>query len=110
MKRGDIWLVNFDPSFGSEYQKIRPGLIVQSDDIKSSLITIIPFSSKVNKQRSDDIFVKKTLSNRLFSNSTLKVHQISSFDRERLIHYVGEVSSDVMSDTNIYLKKHFDLL
>ncbi|MBM3236847.1 type II toxin-antitoxin system PemK/MazF family toxin [Candidatus Poribacteria bacterium] len=25
---GQIWLVNFDPSFGHEYKKVRPTLIV----------------------------------------------------------------------------------
>ena len=31
-KRGQIWLVNFDPSSGHEYQKVRPALIVQNDE------------------------------------------------------------------------------
>ena len=31
MKQYEIWLVNLDPTFGSEPGKIRPALIVQSD-------------------------------------------------------------------------------
>jgi len=30
-QQGQIWLVNFDPSFGHEYKKVRPALIVQND-------------------------------------------------------------------------------
>ena len=30
-QRGQIWLVNFEPSFGHEYQKIRPALIIQQE-------------------------------------------------------------------------------
>ena len=28
-QRSQIWLVNFDPSFGHEYKKVRPALIIQ---------------------------------------------------------------------------------
>lgn len=58
---GQIWLVNFDPSFGHEYKKVRPALIVQSDAyIKhSNLLTVIPISSKTEKQKELDILVKK---------------------------------------------------
>jgi len=31
VKRGDIYLVNFDPTIGAEIQKTRPAVIVQYD-------------------------------------------------------------------------------
>ncbi|MBN1999823.1 type II toxin-antitoxin system PemK/MazF family toxin [candidate division KSB1 bacterium] len=31
-QRNQIWLVNFDPSFGHEYKKIRPALILQNNE------------------------------------------------------------------------------
>jgi mRNA interferase MazF len=31
--RGEIWLVNFDPSIGAEIQKIRPALVVSLNSI-----------------------------------------------------------------------------
>jgi mRNA interferase MazF len=48
-KRGQIWLVNFDPSFGHEYQKIRPALIIQQEQYIDSgnLLTVIPVSSQI---------------------------------------------------------------
>ena len=51
-RQGQIWLVNFDPSFGHEYKKIRPALIIEKDDYInfSSLLTCIPISSQVTKQ------------------------------------------------------------
>ena len=30
-QRGHVWLVNFDPSVGHEYQKVRPALIIQQN-------------------------------------------------------------------------------
>ncbi|ACB53253.1 putative PemK-like protein [Crocosphaera subtropica ATCC 51142] len=30
-KRGEIWLVNFDPTLGSEIRKTRPAIVISSD-------------------------------------------------------------------------------
>lgn len=32
-KRGEVWLVNFDPALGSEIRKFRPALVVSVDTI-----------------------------------------------------------------------------
>ncbi len=31
MRKGEIWLVNLDPTIGSETRKVRPAVIVSSD-------------------------------------------------------------------------------
>lgn len=51
MKNGEIWLVNFDPSFGHEYQKVRPALVIESDFYipLGNLITVLPISSQIQK-------------------------------------------------------------
>lgn len=42
IKRGDIWLVNLDPTIGYEIRKARPAVIIQNDiGNKYSPITII---------------------------------------------------------------------
>ncbi len=41
-KRGDIYLVNFNPSKGTEAGKIRPALILQCDDLNDILTTPAP--------------------------------------------------------------------
>ncbi len=110
MKKGDIFLINFEPSFGSEYKKVRPGLILQSKEIESKLITVMPISSKIEKNHLDDIYIKKDASNRLFCNSLLKVSQISSFDVHRFLHFVGTMDSEIISEVDGYLIKHFELM
>ena len=109
MKKGDIYLVNFDPSIGKEFQKMRPGLIIQSQNIQSSLITIIPISSQIQNREKNDILISKNLKNRLFSNSIIKVRQISSFDKKRFIHFIGQANEEIVKKTNSYLLKHFDI-
>jgi mRNA interferase MazF len=106
---GGIYLVNFDPSVGSEYQKVRPALVIQSNEITacSSLVTVMPISSKIEKKNPDDILIRKNNSNKLLSDSLLKVQQISSFDKKRFIHVIGKVDDEILLLVGKYLQKHF---
>ncbi len=54
---GQIWLVNFDPSLGHEYKKVKPALIIQNYIYieSSDLLTVIPISSQITKQTELDI-------------------------------------------------------
>ena len=97
-QRGQIWLVNFDPSFGHEYKKVRPALIIQNDKYIESgeLLTVIPISSQISKQTELDILLIKDSQNRLMIDSLLKIKQISSFDKRRFIKLVGIVNEGIM--------------
>ena len=48
MKRGEIWLVNLDPTVGSEIKKSRPCVIVSPAELNDHLRTVIvaPMTSK----------------------------------------------------------------
>ena len=48
MKRGEIWLVNLDPTVGSEIRKSRPCVIVSPPELNRYLRTVIvaPMTSK----------------------------------------------------------------
>lgn len=106
---GEIYLVNFDPGIGHEYQKRRPAVVIQSDFqlTQSSFVAIIPLTSQVAKSHRDDIPVKKSSRNRLYLDSLLKVHFITSFDRQRFIKHTGSMEDVVMERIKEYLKRHF---
>lgn len=107
MRQGEIYLVNFEPSVGREYRKVRPALVIQSDGISSALVTIMPISSKINSWQEPDVFIAKDAKNRLMCDSIIRVRQISSFDTERFIKRIGEVNSPVLRKVRGYLRKHF---
>ncbi len=48
MKRGDIWLVNLDPTVGSEIKKSRPCVVVSPAELNDHLRTVMvaPMTSK----------------------------------------------------------------
>jgi len=97
-QRGQIWLVNFDPSFGHEYTKVRPALIVQNDRYieSNNLLTVIPISSQTIKQTDLDILLEKNAQNRLMIDSLLKTKQVSSFDKRRFIKLIGIANKETM--------------
>ena len=51
IKRGEVFLVNFDPTLGSETNKTRPAVVVSNDlnNTHSPIISIAPISSKVTR-------------------------------------------------------------
>ena len=108
IQRGQIWLVNFDPSFGHEYQKVRRALIIQNDAYieQSSLITVVPISSQISKYSFLDFFIKKDKDNRLVKDSLVKVQQISSFDKRRFFKYIGTVEAKTMQEIAIILHQY----
>lgn len=71
--RNQIWLVNFEPNFGHEYQKIRPAIIVQHEKYmtSSNLLTVIPISSQTANPVELDILIKADSQNRLMKDSLL---------------------------------------
>lgn len=97
------------PSIGREYQKVRPALIIESDDYLSlgNLITVIPISSQLHKSSLLDVLIPKTSTNRLVSDSLIKTRQISTFDKRRFIKYIGAcqpgVLQQVLSNLSLYL-------
>jgi mRNA interferase MazF len=46
-RRGEVWLVAFDPSVGGEIQKTRPAVVISNDSANAVLnrIQVVPISS-----------------------------------------------------------------
>jgi len=111
IKTGQLYLVNFDPSIGHEFQGKRPAVVIQANNFikKSNLITILPLTSNLNNKLPADILLKKDHENKLFNDSIIKVFYICSFDHSRFISSIGKVNNDNILKIKKYLKKHFEL-
>src|SRR3989338_8178577 len=110
-KTGAVFLVDFDPSVGHEYKKIRPAVIVQSNKTikNSSLITVMAMASQLTQVRKEDVSLKKTKANGLYADSIIKVGRIHSFDRKRFLKEIGVAPQETMAKLSTYLKDHFDI-
>ncbi len=40
-QRREVWLVNFDPTLGTEIQKIRPAVVISSNDVGALPIKLV---------------------------------------------------------------------
>jgi mRNA interferase MazF len=101
-KRGEIYLVNFDPTVGSEIQKTRPALILQNDIAnKHSQITIV---AAITSKFDDRLYPTEVLvlasNTGLAQDSVVLLNQIRSIDRTRLIRRLGLVSDEIMASVD----------
>jgi mRNA interferase MazF len=111
VKRGDIWLVNLDPTIGHEIKKSRPGVIIQNDlgNKYSPIIIIAPITSQhVTTVYPIEVLLTKKNS-RLKKESKVLLNQIRAIDKRRLIKRIGNVNEEVLENVNEALKISLDL-
>jgi len=110
IKRGDVFLVNFDPTVGAEAKKTRPALIVSNDinNIHSPIVSIAPITSNVTKIYSFEVEVS-TGTGGLKTRSKIMVNETRAVDKLRLIKQFGHLPDELMKQADKALKLHYDL-
>lgn len=96
MQRGEIWLVNLDPTIGSEIRKTRPAVIVSSDLVGIlPLKVIVPFTEWKDRYAQAPWMVKvdPEKQNGLSKSSAADALQIRSVSQQRLVQKLGALSS-----------------
>ena len=96
MQRGEIWLVNLDPTIGSEIRKTRPAVIISSDLVGILPVKIIvPFTEWKDRyaQASWMVQIDPDENNGLTKPSSADALQIRSVSQQRLVQKLGILSS-----------------
>jgi mRNA interferase MazF len=111
-KRGEIYLVNFDPTIGSEIKKTRPALILQNDiSNQYSPITIV---AAITSQFDDELYPTEVLvkapEGGLTDDSVVLLNQIRSIDKQRLMKRIGALTKDTMTQVDLALQISFGLI
>lgn len=105
VKRGDIWLVNLDPTLGHEIKKSRPAVIIQNDlGNKYSSITII---APITSQGLDKIYpIEVELKRRhgLDKDSKALLNQIRAIDKKRLIKKLSRIDEFELQEIDEAIK------
>ena len=101
IKRGEIYWVNFDPTIGTEIQKIRPALIIFSSQHR---VIALPITSNTKEVHGWQLVIKGLVKDR---DGKILFDQIRSFDKQRLLRKLGEVMEREMEQINQMLKKIF---
>lgn len=101
--RGQIYLVNFDPTVGAEIRKTRPAFVVQDDTAnKSSPVTIV---AAITSQFEEPLYPTKVLlpagrGTDLSVDSVVLLNQLRTVDRRRLASRIGQVAAQTMRLVN----------
>ena len=111
-KRGEIYLVDFDPTRGSEIKKTRPALILQNDIAnRHSPITIV---AAVTSQFDELLYPTEVLVNASESglkvDSVILLNQIRSIDKARLIKRLGSIKPSTMESVERSLEISLGLI
>ncbi len=111
-RRGEIYLVSFDPTVGSEIRKTRPALVVQNDIANEySPITIVAaITSKFGGTLRPTEVLISAGEGGLNQPSVVLLNQIRSIDRSRLIKRLGVVESATLKRVGNCLKISFGLV
>ncbi len=92
-KRGEIYWVDFEPTYGGETKKRRPALVVSNDigNELSKVVSVAPISSKVT--RTYPFEVKTVVAKK---DAKIMLNQCRAIDKSRLGQKIGTADPATM--------------
>ncbi len=103
VNRFDVYLINLDPTIGSEIQRTRPCLIISPDEMNRHIRTVIvaPMTSagKDYPTRVSCKFKKK--------KGQIVLDQIRTIDKTRLIKKLGSINPETQLEVISVLQRLF---
>jgi mRNA interferase MazF len=115
MRRGDIYLVDYEPVRGSEVNKARPSVIVSNDGANQSVerngrgvITVVPLTSNTTRVLSFQVFLGAAECH-LPKDSKAQCEQVRAVAQERLSRRLGAVPRQRMAEIDTALRRHLAL-
>jgi mRNA interferase MazF len=110
--RGEIWVVDFSPSIGSEIKEQHPALIISVDELNESpwgLIVVCPITS-FRKEKPFRLHVLiSPPEGGIKHDSIIRCDQIKSVSIQRFSKKWGSVSEGTLRNVDYILKKILNL-
>jgi mRNA interferase MazF len=106
-KRGDVHLVNFNPSKGTEAGKIRPALIVQCDDLNDAghpSTLVLPLTTQIHAN-AQPLRFNLAAREALNLSSDIMIDQARAIDNQRITSEpLTSLSKEEMATIERYMK------
>ena len=103
VNRFDVYLINLDPTIGSEIQKTRPCLVTSPDEMNRNIRTVI-IAPMTSAQKDYPTRVSCTFREK---QGQIVLDQIRTVDKERLIKKLGTIDPKAQLDTISILQRLF---
>jgi mRNA interferase MazF len=95
MHRGEVWLINLDPTIGAELKKIRPAVIVNDDAVGLLPLKVaVPLTTWKDRYTQAPwlVSIMPDPENGLDKPSAADAFQVRSLSQERLIRRLGKLT------------------
>ncbi len=109
IKQFEIWLADLNPSIGTEPEKVRPVVIIQTDLLNEQhpSTIICPITTNVKKEL--ELLRVHLYEGQLTTDSDVLVDQIRAIDKRRFIKKIGKLKKDQVIKLKENLKVMLDL-
>ncbi|KRD24491.1 MULTISPECIES: type II toxin-antitoxin system PemK/MazF family toxin [unclassified Streptomyces] len=115
MRRGDIYLVDYEPTRGGEVNTARPSVIVSNDAANRSVerhgrgvITVVPLTSNTTRVLTFQVFLGADECH-LPKDSKAQCEQVRAVALERILARIGAVPRPRMAEIDGALRRHLAL-
>jgi mRNA interferase MazF len=106
MRRGEVWLINLDPTIGAELKKTRPAVIVNDNAVGLlPLKVIVPLTTWKEHYRQAPwlVRIEPHPDNGLDRPSAADAFQVRSLSQERLVRRLGKLTAAEMKSISTAL-------
>ena len=100
-KRGEVWLVNLDPTIGAEIRKTRPVVVVSSDAVGILPVKLVAPITDWKDRYTHYVWlveIEPDAMNGLRKRSAIDTLQLRGVDVQRFVQRLGRLSSDSMDE------------
>ena len=101
MVRGQVWLINLEPTLGAEIKKTRPAVIVNDDAVGILPLKVIVPITKWKERYSVALWmvrIEPTSENGVEQISVADAFQVRSISQSRFIRQLGKLSEVLMQE------------
>ena len=99
----DLYLINLDPTMGSEIKKIRPCVIISPNEANRHINTVI-IAPMTTKSKQYPTRVKVVFKNK---KGLIVLDQIRTVDKKRLIKRIGKLNPKTIKESKSVLLEMF---
>jgi mRNA interferase MazF len=115
VRRGDIALVDLDPTRGAEATKLRPAVVVSNDGANATaarlgggVVTVVPVTANVERVHPFQVLLPASDTG-LRADSKAQAEQVRSIDVARVGSRVGRLPASLMHELDEALRLHLAL-
>jgi mRNA interferase MazF len=103
VKRFEVYLINLDPTIGSEIQKTHPGLVISPDEMNRFIRTVI-IAPMTTKGTSYPTRVSCKFQGK---RGQVVLDQIRTVDKARLVRRLGKIDKQIQAEVLSVLGEMF---